>query len=77
MSAFLKGQQLWRIITRELTKPVQAADETKTKFLDRLDAWDGKNYRIITWFRNTSTTSIHLQFGRFQTDTNPTLAKSI
>ncbi|KAL7206133.1 hypothetical protein ACSBR2_018944 [Camellia fascicularis] len=42
MSAFFKGRQLWRVITGELTKPIQAADQTKTKFLDRLDAWNGK-----------------------------------
>ena len=26
-----------------------------------------KNHRIITWFRNTSSTSINMQFGHFDT----------
>ncbi|MED6176647.1 hypothetical protein PIB30_090238, partial [Stylosanthes scabra] len=33
----------------------------------RLEEWDSKNHQIITWFRNTSTPGIHLQFGRFET----------
>ncbi|GLT91845.1 hypothetical protein SLE2022_097130 [Rubroshorea leprosula] len=37
------------------------------KYVDCLEDWDSKNHQIITWFRNTSIPSIHLQFGRYET----------
>ena len=75
MSGFLKGKKLRRIITVDVSKPVpattesaatdSAATDSAAKYIDRLEDWDSKNYQIITWLRNTSITSISLQFGRF------------
>jgi hypothetical protein len=36
------------------------------KFADRLEDWDCKNHQIITWFRHSTVSSIHQQFGRYE-----------
>ncbi|CAL5399137.1 unnamed protein product [Camellia sinensis] len=83
MSGFLKGKKLWRIITGDVCKPIPATTESAAttdsvaKYADRLEDWDSKNYQIITWLRNTSITSISLQFGRFQLDSASSPAKAI
>ena len=65
MGDFLKGRRLWRLVTGEISKPMQEKEESSSKYGDRLEDWDSKNYQVITRFRNTTITSIHLQFGRF------------
>ncbi|GMP49794.1 hypothetical protein CsSME_00016653 [Camellia sinensis var. sinensis] len=77
MSFFLKGQKLWRIITGNVTEPVKEDTESTATYADRLKDWDSKNYQIITWLRNTSISSISLQFGRFQLDSVSNPAKDI
>ncbi|GKU90371.1 hypothetical protein SLEP1_g4371 [Rubroshorea leprosula] len=67
MRSFLKGRKLWRYITGDITLPQKVTGETDKKYVDRLEDWDSKNHQIITWFRNTSIPSIHLQFGRYET----------
>ena len=67
MRGFLKGRKLWRYVTGDIKCPIRNPDETDETFVDRIEDWDSKNHQIITWFRNTSTSSIHLQFGRFDT----------
>ncbi|GAU28444.1 hypothetical protein TSUD_54950 [Trifolium subterraneum] len=66
ISGFLKGRRLWRYVTGDKKCPTKSANETDEAYADRLEEWDSKNHQIITWFRNTSTQSIHLQFGRFE-----------
>uniref|UniRef100_A0A2N9HAP0 Retrovirus-related Pol polyprotein from transposon TNT 1-94-like beta-barrel domain-containing protein n=1 Tax=Fagus sylvatica TaxID=28930 RepID=A0A2N9HAP0_FAGSY len=46
--------------------PVRSKDEDDTKFADRLEDWDCKNHQIITWFRHSTVSSIHQQFGRYE-----------
>ncbi|XP_072076761.1 uncharacterized protein [Arachis hypogaea] len=41
--------------------------EKEKDYAEKLEDWDSKNYQIITWFRNTSTPSIHFLFGHFKT----------
>ena len=77
LSGFIKGRRLWRVITGVHTIPIKREGEDVESFDDRLDEWEGKNYQIITWLRNTSVTSINLQFGRFQLDSITTPAKDI
>ncbi|KAF7124254.1 hypothetical protein RHSIM_Rhsim12G0049700 [Rhododendron simsii] len=72
MSSFLKGKKLWHVITGEVIKPTRGATESQDKYGERLEEWDSKNHQIITWIRNTSVTSISLQFGRFQDAEFPT-----
>ncbi|GKV09272.1 hypothetical protein SLEP1_g20797 [Rubroshorea leprosula] len=67
MRSFLKDRKLWRYITGDITLPQKVANETDKKYVDHLEDWDNKNHQIITWFRNTSIPSIHLQFGRYET----------
>ncbi|XP_072067055.1 uncharacterized protein [Arachis hypogaea] len=82
MREFLKGQKLWRYVTGDIAYPVkptvtdQSKDgaskskedaEKEKEYAEKLKDWDSKNHQIITWFRNTSTPGIHLQFGRFET----------
>lgn len=65
MKSFLIGRKLWRIVTGDITKPTKEKEETAAKFADRLEDWDSKNHQIITWFRNTSVPSIHVQFSDY------------
>ncbi|KAF7153584.1 hypothetical protein RHSIM_Rhsim01G0194900 [Rhododendron simsii] len=74
MTSFLKGKKLWRIITGDVIKPVKAPEENQSKYEERLEDWDSKNHQVITWIRNTSVTSINLQFGRFQNQNAPAKA---
>lgn len=67
MSSFLKGRRLWCYVTSDVSKPVQQTGETDAKLAERLEDWDSKNHKILTWIRNTSISSIRLQFGRFET----------
>lgn len=66
MCGFLKGRRLWRYVTGDKKCPTKGKDDTADAFADKLEEWDSKNHQIITWFRNTSIPSIHLQFGRFE-----------
>ncbi|KAF7126447.1 hypothetical protein RHSIM_Rhsim11G0068500 [Rhododendron simsii] len=74
MTSFLKGKKLWRIITGDVIKPVKATEENQSKYEERLEDWDSKNHQVVTWIRNTSVTSISLQFGRFQNQNAPAKA---
>ncbi|GAV58687.1 UBN2_3 domain-containing protein, partial [Cephalotus follicularis] len=65
MTSFLKGRKLWRIVTRDKPAPVQRQDETDDSFADRLEDWDSANYRILTWFTNTSFPSVNMHFSCF------------
>ena len=67
MRSFLKGRKLQRYATGDITCPTKATGEADQKFAERLEDWDSKNHQIITWLRNTSIPSIHLQFGQFET----------
>jgi hypothetical protein len=54
-------------VTGDKKCPTRSTGETDETYADKLEEWDSKNHQIITWFRNTSIQSIHLQFGRFET----------
>uniref|UniRef100_A0A2N9JBG9 Reverse transcriptase Ty1/copia-type domain-containing protein n=1 Tax=Fagus sylvatica TaxID=28930 RepID=A0A2N9JBG9_FAGSY len=42
-------------------------DETKDSFALQLEDWDGINRQIITWLHNTSTPSVSMEFGGYDT----------
>jgi hypothetical protein len=67
ISGFLKGRRLWRYVTGDKKCPTRSTGETDETYADKLEEWDSKNHQIITWFRNTSNQSIHLQFFCFET----------
>ena len=66
MCSFLKSHRLWHYVTSEIQTPVHSKDEDDMKFADRLKDWDCKNHQIITWFRHSTVSSIHQQFGRYE-----------
>ena len=66
MRSFLKCHCLWRYVTGEIQASVRSQDEDDTKFADRLEDRDCKNHQIITWFRHSTVSSIHQQFGRYE-----------
>ncbi|XP_072084315.1 uncharacterized protein [Arachis hypogaea] len=80
MRGFLKGRKLWRYVIGDIACPVKPTVGDKSKegasksnedaekdYAEKLEDWDSKNHQIITWFRNTSTPGIYLQFGHFET----------
>uniref|UniRef100_A0A2N9EKK8 Uncharacterized protein n=1 Tax=Fagus sylvatica TaxID=28930 RepID=A0A2N9EKK8_FAGSY len=66
-SNFLKGRKLWLYVTGQRHPPTQQKDETEDAFALRLEDWDGVNHQIITWLRNTSTPSVSMEFGGYNT----------
>jgi hypothetical protein len=67
MCSFLKGRKLWLYVTGQRHPPKQQKDETEDAFALRLEDWDGVNHQIITWLRNTSTPSVSMEFGGYDT----------
>uniref|UniRef100_A0A2N9G3G1 GAG-pre-integrase domain-containing protein n=1 Tax=Fagus sylvatica TaxID=28930 RepID=A0A2N9G3G1_FAGSY len=65
MYSFLKGRKLWLYVTGQCRPPKQQKDETEDTFALRLEDWDGINHQIITWLRNTSTSSVSMEFGGY------------
>ena len=59
MEVFLRGRRLWRYVCGEIVAPTQKEGESDDKFANWFDDWDSANYRIISWFINTSVPSIH------------------
>lgn len=64
--SFLTGRELWCCIEGNIKLPTKSAEESDDAFACRLEAWDSKNHQVLTWFRNTSISSIHLQFSHFE-----------
>jgi hypothetical protein len=54
-------------VTGQRHPPTQQNDETEDAFALRLEDWDGVNHQIITWLRNTSTPSVSMEFGGYDT----------
>jgi hypothetical protein len=59
IKVFLRGRRLWCYVSGETVAPTQREGESADKFASRFDDWDNANYRIISWFINTSVPSIH------------------
>ena len=45
---------------------MKEASKTDVKFEARLDDWESKKYKIITWIRNTSISLINMSFWHFE-----------
>ncbi|XP_072058111.1 uncharacterized protein [Arachis hypogaea] len=74
MREFFKGRKLWRYVTNGTSK---SKEDVEKDFAEKLEDWDSKTHQIITWFCNTSTPGIHLQFGHFETANEYQLLKEL
>ena len=67
MCSFLKGRKLWIYVTGQRLPPKQQKDKTEDALALQLEDQDDVNYQIITWLRNTSTPSVSIKFGSYDT----------
>ena len=42
MKSFLIGRKLWRIVTGDITKPIEQENEDDNKFMKRLEDWNSR-----------------------------------
>ncbi|GFS34321.1 hypothetical protein Acr_00g0033260 [Actinidia rufa] len=65
MQRFLRARKLWKYITGSVQPPHFSEtdddedDDLHAQFQSHLEDWDSVNSKIITWFSNTSVSSIH------------------
>ena len=75
MQRFLRARKLWKYITgvaqpphfSESDEDVEDYDNRHDQYQTDLEEWDSVNSKIITWFSNTSVSSIHSLFTPFET----------
>ena len=61
--SYLKGRKLWLYVSGDHPMPKQVDKETDSTYVIRIEDWENANHHIITWFRNTSNSSIVYEFG--------------
>ena len=62
MRSYLKGRKLWLYVSGDRPIPEQVDKETDSAYAIRIEDWESANHQIITWFRNTSISSIINEF---------------
>ncbi|GFY87643.1 hypothetical protein Acr_05g0012820 [Actinidia rufa] len=73
MQRFLRARKLWKYITGDAQPPHFSEtdddddDTLHIQYQTHLEDWDSVNSKIITWFSNTSVSSIHSLFTPFET----------
>ena len=63
MRSYLKGRKLWLYVSDDRPIPEQVEKETDFAYAIRIEDWESVNHQIITWFHNTSISSIVDEFG--------------
>ena len=63
MRSYLKGRKLWLYISGDRPIPEQVDKEMDSAYAIQIENWESANHHIITWFRNTSISSIVDEFG--------------
>ena len=63
MRSYLKGRKLWLYVSGDRPIPEKKDKETDSAYAIRIEDWESANHHIITWFRNTSISSIVDEFG--------------
>ena len=63
MRSYLKGRKLWLYVSGDRPIPEQVDKETDSAYAIRIEDWESANHHIITWFCNTSISSIVDEFG--------------
>ena len=61
--SYQKGRKLWLYVSGDRPIPEQVDKETDSAYAIRIEDWESANHHIITWFRNTSISSIVDEFG--------------
>ncbi|PSR86009.1 Maturase [Actinidia chinensis var. chinensis] len=72
MQRFLRARKFWKYITGDAQPPHFSEtddddDALHIQYQSQLEDWDSVNSKIITWFSNTSVSSIHSLFTTFET----------
>ncbi|PSS29043.1 Endonuclease [Actinidia chinensis var. chinensis] len=73
MQRFLQARKLWKYIIGDAQPPHFSKtdddndDNLHAQYQSQLEDWDSINSNIITWFSNTSVSSIHSFFTLFET----------
>ena len=62
MRSYLKGRKLLLYVFGDRSIPEQVDKETDSAYAIRIEDWESVNHQIITWFRNTSISSIVDEF---------------
>ena len=63
MRSYLKGRKLWLYVFGDRPILEKKDKETDSTYAIRIEDWENANHHIITWFRNTSISSIVDEFG--------------
>ena len=63
MHSYLKGRKLWLYVSSDRPIPEQVDKETNSAYTIQIEDWESANNQIITWFHNTSISSIVDEFG--------------
>ena len=63
MRSYLKIRKLWLYVSGDRPIPEQVDKETYSAYVIRIQDWESANHHIITWFHNTSISSIVDEFG--------------
>ena len=64
MKNFLRGKNMWSIVTGTRAKP---ADDKAANYATLLDSWETDNSKIITWINNSVIQSIGTQLAKYDT----------
>ena len=62
MRSYLKGRKLWLYVSGDRLIPEQVDKETDSAYAIQIEDWESVNHQIITWFCNTSISSIVDEF---------------
>ena len=63
MRDYLKGRKLWFYVFSDCPILEKEDKETDSTYVIQIENWESVNHHIITWFRNTSISSIVDEFG--------------
>ena len=63
MRNYLNVRKLWLYVSGDRPILEKVDKETGSAYAIRIEDWESANHRIITWFRNTSISSIVDEFG--------------
>ena len=63
MHSYLNDRKLWLYVSGDRPIPEKVNKEIDSAYVIQIEDWESDNHKIITWFRNTSISSIVDEFG--------------